>query len=105
MKELYQFLSVQILEGHLTPDNVHMCIAIPPKHPVASVILDSAVMAAKSRLGAEAASGSTRSGCHPEGELRSSWKLWVAKAENAWVAAQLPDLGLSGSSRGRVRSR
>jgi REP element-mobilizing transposase RayT len=28
----------QILEGHLMPDNLHMCIAIPPKHPVASVI-------------------------------------------------------------------
>jgi len=28
----------QILEGHLLPDHVHMCIAIPPKHPVASVI-------------------------------------------------------------------
>ena len=26
------------LEGHLLPDHVHMCIAIPPKHPVASVI-------------------------------------------------------------------
>lgn len=28
----------QILEGHLMPDHVHICIAIPPKHPVASVI-------------------------------------------------------------------
>src|SRR5271157_361004 len=28
----------QILDGHLMPDHVHMCIAIPPKHPVASVI-------------------------------------------------------------------
>ena len=28
----------QILEGHLLPDHVHMCIAIPPKHPVAAVI-------------------------------------------------------------------
>src|SRR6516162_500457 len=28
----------QILEGHLLPDHVNMCIAIPPKHPVASVI-------------------------------------------------------------------
>jgi len=25
-----------ILEGHLMPDHVHMCIAIPPKHAVAS---------------------------------------------------------------------
>src|SRR5256714_15532113 len=28
----------QIMEGHLLPDHVHMCIAIPPKYPVASVI-------------------------------------------------------------------
>ena len=28
----------QILEGHLLPDHVQMCIASPPKHPVASVI-------------------------------------------------------------------
>ena len=28
----------QILEGHLRPDHVHMCIAIPPKYPVALVI-------------------------------------------------------------------
>jgi len=28
----------RIEEGHLMPDHVHMCIAIPPKYPVASVI-------------------------------------------------------------------
>ena len=28
----------QIREGHLMPDHVHMCIAIPPKYPVASVV-------------------------------------------------------------------
>src|SRR5213079_1491557 len=28
----------QIIEGHLLPDQVHMCMAIPPKYPVASVI-------------------------------------------------------------------
>src|SRR6516165_1240801 len=28
----------QIIEGHRMPDHVHMCIAIPPKRPVASVI-------------------------------------------------------------------
>ena len=28
----------QIIEGHLMPDRVHLCIAIPPKHSVASVI-------------------------------------------------------------------
>jgi len=28
----------QIIEGRLMPDHVHMCIAIPPQHPVASGI-------------------------------------------------------------------
>ncbi len=28
----------EIIEGHLRPDHVHMCIAIPPKHAVASVV-------------------------------------------------------------------
>jgi putative transposase len=27
-----------IVEGHLMVDHMHMCIAIPPEHPVASVI-------------------------------------------------------------------
>ena len=30
--------ATQIIEGHLLPDHVHMCIAIPPKYPVAFVI-------------------------------------------------------------------
>ena len=28
----------QIIMGHVMPDHVHMCIAIPPKQPVASVM-------------------------------------------------------------------
>jgi putative transposase len=28
----------RILEGHLMPDHVHMCLEIPPKFPVASII-------------------------------------------------------------------
>ena len=28
----------QIIEGHLILDHVYMCIVIPPKHPVATVI-------------------------------------------------------------------
>jgi putative transposase len=28
----------QILDGHLMPAHVHVCIAIAPKHPAASVI-------------------------------------------------------------------
>jgi putative transposase len=30
--------SVRLSKDNLMPDPVHMCIAIPPKHPVASVI-------------------------------------------------------------------
>ncbi|MDJ0702022.1 MAG: IS200/IS605 family transposase [Leptolyngbyaceae cyanobacterium MO_188.B28] len=36
--ELARQKECRILEGHLMPDHVHMCIAIPPKHSVASVI-------------------------------------------------------------------
>ena len=36
--ELARQKSCQILEGHLMPDHVHMCIAIPPKYSVSSVI-------------------------------------------------------------------
>ena len=35
---LAQQKECQIIEGHLRSDHMHMCIAIPPKHPVASVI-------------------------------------------------------------------
>jgi len=35
---LAQQKECQILEGHVMPDHVHMCIAIPPKYPVSSVI-------------------------------------------------------------------
>ena len=36
--ELARQKECQILEGHLMLDHVHMCIAIPPKYSVASVI-------------------------------------------------------------------
>ncbi len=35
---LAQQKECQILEGHLLPDHVHLFSAIPPKHPVSSVI-------------------------------------------------------------------
>jgi len=28
----------KIVEGHMMPDHVHMCVSIPPKHSVAQVI-------------------------------------------------------------------
>jgi putative transposase len=36
--ELARQKECQILEGHLMADHVHICITIPPKHSVASVI-------------------------------------------------------------------
>ena len=36
--ELVRQKECQIIEGHLLVDHVHMCIAIPPKHAVSSVI-------------------------------------------------------------------
>ncbi len=36
--ELARQKECRIVEGHLVADHVHMCIAIPPKHAVASVI-------------------------------------------------------------------
>ena len=36
--ELARQKECRILEGHLMPDHVHMCIEIPPKYSVASVI-------------------------------------------------------------------
>ena len=36
--ELARQKECQIIEGHLVPDHVHMCIKIPPKYAVASVI-------------------------------------------------------------------
>jgi putative transposase len=36
--ELARQKECQIIEGHLMPDHVHMCISIPPKYAVASVI-------------------------------------------------------------------
>jgi putative transposase len=36
--ELARQKECQIIEGHLMPDHVHMCISIPPKYSVASVV-------------------------------------------------------------------
>jgi putative transposase len=42
LKEIFHELAKQkgcmIIEGHLMPDHVHMCIQIPPKYAVSSVI-------------------------------------------------------------------
>ena len=36
--ELARQKECRIIEGHILPDHVHMCIEIPPKHAVASAI-------------------------------------------------------------------
>jgi REP element-mobilizing transposase RayT len=35
MKQLCKYKGVEILEGHLMPDNIHMLVSIPPKISVA----------------------------------------------------------------------
>ena len=37
-KELAQHKESQVVEGHLMPDDVHMCISIPPKYAVSNVV-------------------------------------------------------------------
>ncbi len=36
--ELARYKQSQIVEGHLRPDHIHMCISIPPKFAVSNVI-------------------------------------------------------------------
>lgn len=36
--ELARYKEARIEEGHLMPDHVHMCISVPPKYAVASVV-------------------------------------------------------------------
>lgn len=53
--ELARQKECQIVEGHLMSDHVHMCISIPPKYAVASVVGfikgKSAIMIAKKFFG------------------------------------------------------
>ena len=38
LRELASHREAAILEGHLMPDHVHMCISIPPKYAVSRVV-------------------------------------------------------------------
>ena len=38
LHELARHKESSIVEGHLMPDHVHMCISIPPKYAVSNVI-------------------------------------------------------------------
>jgi REP-associated tyrosine transposase len=37
-KELAQHKDSQVVEGHLMPDHVHMCLSIPPRYAVSNVV-------------------------------------------------------------------
>ncbi len=37
-RKLCRYKGIEIIEGHLMPDHVHMLLAIPPKYSVASVM-------------------------------------------------------------------
>ena len=38
LRELAKHKEAQIVEGHLMPDHIHMCISIPPKYAVSNVV-------------------------------------------------------------------
>jgi len=38
LRELCRQAGIELLEGHLMPDHVHMCVSIPPKYSVAHTI-------------------------------------------------------------------
>jgi putative transposase len=38
LKELCRQKGVEVIEGHVMPDHVHMCLSIPPKYSVAFLI-------------------------------------------------------------------
>ena len=37
-RELARHKESKVVEGHLMPDHVHMCLSIPPKHAVSNVV-------------------------------------------------------------------
>jgi putative transposase len=38
LRELCRQKGVELLEGHLMPDHVHMCLSVPPKYSIAHTI-------------------------------------------------------------------
>ena len=38
LKRLCQQKGVELVEGHLMPDHIHMCLSVPPKYSIAFVI-------------------------------------------------------------------
>ena len=38
LQQLCNYKGIEIIEGHMMPDHVHMLVMIPPKYSIASVI-------------------------------------------------------------------
>ncbi len=38
LKELCRRFSIELVEGHVMPDHVHMCLSVPPKYSVANAV-------------------------------------------------------------------
>ena len=38
IKDLCRQRNVELLEGHLMPDHIHMCLSVPPKFSIAFVV-------------------------------------------------------------------
>lgn len=38
MRDLCRQRGVELLDGHLMPDHIHMCLCVPPKYSIAFVI-------------------------------------------------------------------
>ena len=38
IREVCRQRGIELVEGHLMPDHIHMCVSIPPKHSVALAI-------------------------------------------------------------------
>jgi putative transposase len=38
IREVCRQRGIELIEGHLMPDHIHMCVSIPPKHNVAFAI-------------------------------------------------------------------
>jgi putative transposase len=38
LRELFKQKGAEVVEGHAMPDHVHLCVSIPPKHSVSSLL-------------------------------------------------------------------
>ena len=61
LRDLCRQRGVELLEGHLMPDHIHMCLSVPPKYSIAFVIGflkgKSAVLIHRTILGKRRVSG------------------------------------------------